>query len=694
MLADFDARSESTLNAVGEELSVDTIEDYHVDVFGEFGVSGLAWTPFFPLSLQETPDEREAFWDELLTSGLVGQTIATYIEIIPAELQGNGTAWAYELDLLQASVMATLDAFNSSNTFGSYNIDAPNGGLVIGGDEDGNNNRSLLGGINDDVIMGFNGDDELFGNNGDDRLYGGKGDDTSIYEGAFTDYELEFLPNDSIRITDIVSGRDGSDLLKGVDYAQFSDRKIDLSPGQDIAFVIDTTASMSDDIEAVKADANDIINTIFDEDRGFIDSRIAVVGYNDPATNTFLSFTDQPKIEDRKTAAQNAINSISVDGGGDFPEAVNAGLIRALNGGAGEWREEAAARRIILFGDAPPKDTELRSEVLRLAADVGFKSIHSAPNLSTFSIAGDIETTSLSSELAVTHFEIETTDTDAEAITVPVEIFTVLIGNDSTTRTDFESLASATEGEFSTVATATDLVDVLIEAIESPGGGGNQAPVAVDDNVTTNQEIFVNIDVLANDSSPNGDAITIEAFDDISTEGGSVVLNDDLLIYTPLSDFSGSDSFTYRINDGTVTATATVFVEVGINLDGGNKKDELLGTPGDDSLEGGNGEDSLEGFDGNDTLLGGNAADSLSGGNGDDELTGGNGPDVFIFAVTDGTDVITDFEDGLDTIALSGGLTFDDLSFADNEITVGSDTLVILIGFDTTTLTEADFVTL
>ena len=67
---------------------------------------------------------------------------------------------------------------------------------------------------------------------------------------------------------------------------------------------------------------------------------------------------------------------------------------------------------------------------------------------------------------------------------------------------------------------------------------------------------------------------------------------------------------------------------------------------------------------------------------------------MFIFAVTDGTDVITDFEDGLDTIALSGGLTFDDLSFADNEITVGSDTLVILIGFDTTTLTEADFVTL
>jgi hypothetical protein len=63
-----------------------------------------------------------------------------------------------------------------------------------------------------------------------------------------------------------------------------------------------------------------------------IDSRIAVVGYKDPTTNTFLSFTDQPKIEDRKTAALQAINSISVGGGGDIPEYVNSGLIRALSG--------------------------------------------------------------------------------------------------------------------------------------------------------------------------------------------------------------------------------------------------------------------------------------------------------------------------------------------------------------------------
>lgn len=101
---------------------------------------------------------------------------------------------------------------------------------------------------------------------------------------------------------------------------------------------------------------------------------------------------------------------------------------------------------------------------------------------------------------------------------------------------------------------------------------------------------------------------------------------------------------------------------------------------------------SIKGFDGDDTLLGGNGADELTGGNGADKLTGGNGPDVFIFAAADETDVITDFEDGLDTIALSSGLTFDNLSFVGNEINFGSQNLVTLTGFDTTTLTESDFI--
>ena len=140
--------------------------------------------------------------------------------------------------------------------------------------------------------------------------------------------------------------------------------------GIDLSFVIDTTGSMWDDIAAVKASAADIIDAVFGGEEGTLDSRISVVGYNDPNAETFLSFTEQPDIADRKAAALNAINAITVGGGGDFPEAVNTGLLRALDGSSGEWRENAAARRIVLFGDAPAKDTDLRDEVIALANDL------------------------------------------------------------------------------------------------------------------------------------------------------------------------------------------------------------------------------------------------------------------------------------------------------------------------------------
>ena len=273
----------------------------------------------------------------------------------------------------------------------------------------------------------------------------------------------EFLPDDTVRIRDKVSGRDGTDILKGVEVAVFSNKSINLGPGQDIAFVIDTTGSMFDDIDAVKSSSSQIINAIFDGEGGFLDSRIAVVGYNDPGTNTFLNFTDQPKIDDRKTAAINAINSISVGGGGDFPELVNSGLLRALSGGAGEWNKEAISRSIILFGDAPPKDTELRAQVLELAANIGV-SIPST--LRSMSIVGDIETSSVTTGLTATRFSVSTVDAEGTEKTFPVQIFTILIGNDPTTAADFNSLATETGGKAFTAADAGEIVPKILEVID------------------------------------------------------------------------------------------------------------------------------------------------------------------------------------------------------------------------------------
>jgi uncharacterized repeat protein (TIGR01451 family) len=90
---------------------------------------------------------------------------------------------------------------------------------------------------------------------------------------------------------------------------------------------------------------------------------------------------------------------------------------------------------------------------------------------------------------------------------------------------------------------------------------GNDPPVAVDDSDTTPENTPVTIDVLNNDSDPDGDALTVDSV----TQGahGSVINNGDDVTYAPDSGFSGTDSFTYTASDnngGTDTATVTVTV--------------------------------------------------------------------------------------------------------------------------------------
>ncbi|BAY76285.1 putative outer membrane adhesin [Nostoc linckia NIES-25] len=231
----------------------------------------------------------------------------------------------------------------------------------------------------------------------------------------------------------------------------------------------------------------------------------------------------------------------------------------------------------------------------------------------------------------------------------------------------------------------------------------NDAPLAVNDTVAaakyTNVRIEANT-LLANDTDIDNTNLSITGVSG-ATNGTAVLKNnctpnntaDDFILFTPTTGFSGAASFNYTITDGELTSTAKVTVQVGDRLFGGNGNDRLNGTPGNDYLKGGNGKDSLNGGNGNDTLTGGNGNDLLSGGFGNDTLTGGNGKDKFVLAATQGTDTITDFCKGTDSIALSGGLTFNQLSFSGHKIivTATDEILATLTGINTTNLTAANF---
>ena len=93
-------------------------------------------------------------------------------------------------------------------------------------------------------------------------------------------------------------------------------------------------------------------------------------------------------------------------------------------------------------------------------------------------------------------------------------------------------------------------------------GGVNQSPIAVDDAAQTNEDISVNINVLANDSDPDNDPLSITSFTQ-PLNGNAVQVGDSSITYTPALNFFGQDSLTYTIQDPLgATATAKVRITV------------------------------------------------------------------------------------------------------------------------------------
>ena len=90
----------------------------------------------------------------------------------------------------------------------------------------------------------------------------------------------------------------------------------------------------------------------------------------------------------------------------------------------------------------------------------------------------------------------------------------------------------------------------------------NRDPVAVDDAATTDANVPVTVDVLANDSDPDGDEVAVASVG-AALNGTVGINNDDTVTYTPNTGFTGEDNFVYTIEDGFGgTATATVTVQV------------------------------------------------------------------------------------------------------------------------------------
>ena len=126
--------------------------------------------------------------------------------------------------------------------------------------------------------------------------------------------------------------------------------------------------------------------------------------------------------------------------------------------------------------------------------------------------------------------------------------------------------------------TVTDPDGLTDTAVVTVGVGGD-SPTANPDTATTDEDTPVVIDVLTNDTDPNGDTLTIVG---TPTAGnGTVTVNGDgTLNYTPDPDYNGPDTITYTVRDPSGnTDTSTVAVTVDPVNDAPVALDDAATTP-------------------------------------------------------------------------------------------------------------------
>ncbi len=172
--------------------------------------------------------------------------------------------------------------------------------------------------------------------------------------------------------------------------------------------------------------------------------------------------------------------------------------------------------------------------------------------------------------------------------------------------------------------------------------GGNEAPVAADDALATDEDTAITGNVFSDngngpDSDANGDTLTVSAVNGAAAAVGSQIVlasgarltlnSNGSFVYDPMGAFddlspgeADTDGFTYTVTDGKGgSATATV----SIGIDG--LLDVIRGTPQ---------EDDLTGTDGDDLIYALASDDIIDPRGGSHMIDGGGGADTVVYATT------------------------------------------------------------
>ena len=138
----------------------------------------------------------------------------------------------------------------------------------------------------------------------------------------------------------------------------------------DLMLVVDTTGSMGDEISYLQAELRSIIGAIAAKHRD-LDIRIGFVFYRDIGDD----YVTRTVPFDRDIGrAQGALARQDANGGGDYPEAMDQAMIRAVGQ---DWRPDAV-KSLLLVADAPPHDDKF-GRTWQAAEAARAKRIHITP---------------------------------------------------------------------------------------------------------------------------------------------------------------------------------------------------------------------------------------------------------------------------------------------------------------------------
>ncbi|SHE54165.1 Ca2+-binding protein, RTX toxin-related [Loktanella atrilutea] len=565
------------------------------------------------------------------------------------------------IEITHTKVQSLQPGSNAGINITDVYFDAP----VVGtGDNGPDGNDHLFGGAGDDIIAGQGGNDRILTGTGHDVATGGKGNDTidASGDGATStgaangsrpaaDYQNVLAGGAG---DDTITGGDGDDIITGDD-----DSRASAKTGE----AFNAAADGHDVIYGGKG--NDEIHTgsWADGEQGLSNTQTGMVGdvaYGGDGDDIVLGASGDDKLYG--DAGNDRMNG----GGG----------VDHIYGGTGNDAIDGSAGNDVLYG-GDDRDTFTGGAGDTVDGGAGGDDFDTLvlPDGSFYKNTGPDGT---GSPIA---------DADGNSFTGRI-IFTDAQGNPTGGKIDYTE----------------------IEKIQG-GTPANGAPDAMNDAFPVKStEVVGDIDgnVLANDTDPNGDPLTVVGVGAANTgvgtpvagsNGGLITIKangdvdfdangdfDDLglndtretsVTYTVSDGKGGFDTATVTfqvggVNDGTVFGTDgndvmnPGYVDANGDIIDGNdailpgdvgNDDLIFGKGGNDTINAGDGNDEVYGGLGNDSITGGAGNDTVSGDAGDDTLRGGAGDDIVDGG--DGND--TEFGgDGNDTVV--GGEGNDTLS--------------------------------